>query len=434
MTSDQCYSALGLSPGCHEEQIKQAYRKLAKVNHPDLGGSTEKFVKIQKAYESLMDPANRSKSSRQFTANSGSQSPYWRSWNTGSTWWNGTGASQSSYSSDKDFETDFEEQWRKFTERKGRHRGRSFKSKKDFKDADENDTGDSFDSRDESYRSEKNGSASHGRQSRRSTKASGSSTQSEAIPNRIRLTLEKSTSAISGEYERISKFNGRLCFKSNSNMFIFWSNKNKDWKISESLKDDGNCVAFNDRIHPSIDSPMIIGDSSKWMVWSDRARKFLPNKLLVEEYAEDYSAWTVERLRERLESMGLKEKADRCFDKSELIELTKIYASTSSIGKKRDESRDFSADAPIPEGHYRLCSRQRHDGVVQAPPVLSDRCSIGKNRVEKFLGKLESVEGWLLKHGDRKRYYGAFDSEKQFCFGLIWKHNKVWARAAPHDW
>jgi molecular chaperone DnaJ len=56
--SSQHYETLGLTPGASEEEIKAAYRKLAKSYHPDVNkdeGSTEKFKLIQNAYDQLTD-------------------------------------------------------------------------------------------------------------------------------------------------------------------------------------------------------------------------------------------------------------------------------------------------------------------------------------------------------------------------------------------
>lgn len=47
------YDILGISESASEEDIKQAYRKLAREHHPDKGGDKEHFQKIQEAYEVL---------------------------------------------------------------------------------------------------------------------------------------------------------------------------------------------------------------------------------------------------------------------------------------------------------------------------------------------------------------------------------------------
>lgn len=47
----QWWNVLGISPQATEDEIRAAYRQLAKVHHPDAGGSHEKFVTIQQAYE-----------------------------------------------------------------------------------------------------------------------------------------------------------------------------------------------------------------------------------------------------------------------------------------------------------------------------------------------------------------------------------------------
>ena len=46
-----CITALGLSWPCTEVQIKDAYRKLAEKNHPDLGGNRQKFLALQSHFE-----------------------------------------------------------------------------------------------------------------------------------------------------------------------------------------------------------------------------------------------------------------------------------------------------------------------------------------------------------------------------------------------
>jgi DnaJ-class molecular chaperone len=54
------YDVLGLTKEASPEDIKKAYRKLAREHHPDKGGDPEKFKKVQEAYETLSDPQKRS--------------------------------------------------------------------------------------------------------------------------------------------------------------------------------------------------------------------------------------------------------------------------------------------------------------------------------------------------------------------------------------
>jgi DnaJ family protein A protein 2 len=54
------YSILGVSKTATDEEIKQAYKKLAREHHPDKGGNKETFQKIQEAYETLSNPDKRS--------------------------------------------------------------------------------------------------------------------------------------------------------------------------------------------------------------------------------------------------------------------------------------------------------------------------------------------------------------------------------------
>ena len=59
MAKRDYYEVLGLSKSASDDEIKKAYRKLAKKYHPDINkakDAEEKFKEINEAYEVLSDP------------------------------------------------------------------------------------------------------------------------------------------------------------------------------------------------------------------------------------------------------------------------------------------------------------------------------------------------------------------------------------------
>lgn len=78
------YKTLGVSKNATADEIKKAFRKLARQNHPDAGGDEEKFKEINEAYEVLSDEKKRQLYDQYGTANE-NQIPY--------TWGGGAGGS-----------------------------------------------------------------------------------------------------------------------------------------------------------------------------------------------------------------------------------------------------------------------------------------------------------------------------------------------------
>ncbi len=59
MAAKDYYEILGVPKSATEDDIKKAFRKLARKHHPDAGGSEERFKEINEAYEVLSDSEKR---------------------------------------------------------------------------------------------------------------------------------------------------------------------------------------------------------------------------------------------------------------------------------------------------------------------------------------------------------------------------------------
>ena len=70
------YKVLGVRKSASKSEVKSAYRKLARIRHPDVNGGSEKaaqeFALLSKAYRVLMDPQERAYYDEQLTSQSSS--------------------------------------------------------------------------------------------------------------------------------------------------------------------------------------------------------------------------------------------------------------------------------------------------------------------------------------------------------------------------
>src|SRR5271169_5150222 len=63
MAQQDYYQALGVERGASEDEIRKAYRKLARKHHPDLNpgdkAAEDRFKKVQEAYDVLSEPKKK---------------------------------------------------------------------------------------------------------------------------------------------------------------------------------------------------------------------------------------------------------------------------------------------------------------------------------------------------------------------------------------
>ena len=80
MNTNNYYNELGVSRNASKSEIKSAYRSLAKKYHPDTGGSNDKFLAIQVAWETLNDPQKKTIYDKTLSFHEESDSKRYENW------------------------------------------------------------------------------------------------------------------------------------------------------------------------------------------------------------------------------------------------------------------------------------------------------------------------------------------------------------------
>ena len=79
-TPEDLYGVLGMPPFATAAELRDAYRRLAQMHHPDRGGNPWAFRRVAQAYEVLGDPTRRAKyDAQRYVA-------YVQSWQEDSQW------------------------------------------------------------------------------------------------------------------------------------------------------------------------------------------------------------------------------------------------------------------------------------------------------------------------------------------------------------
>ena len=386
-----CYKVLGITRTATLSDIKTAYRDLAKQHHPDLSTkpeSSERFIRIQTAYETLLN--NRAEHDASNTAKP-EKKDNWNAW-TSSNWWQQE--SRPRYSDE-----DFEDIWRKAKERQTHYR----------KSTDhEYESEDKSKERGYGKKPFASGKANHyADEESRPFRRKRDKIKHSPIPEKFTVTAkDRKSQKISGEFLRIEDYNGRAAFQRiGQRMFLFWSSKFGDWKIHTKLKDENECSAFNEDVR--VKNPCDI--ALPWFVWNHHRDRFDAEDLTIVAAVDsaDYSAWSIQDLITKLQSLGLGDQAKSCLEKQELIDLLVNAGKTTT-------------------STIQIASRARVDSASLPPPSLSPRHKVNGNRIEDFDG--DDVADWITRQGQRDRYYGVFqDGEMQY--GLLWDRSlSQWER------
>ncbi len=90
------YRVLGISPSASPAEVRAAYRRQARLRHPDHGGSTQEMALLTAAYAALrQDPAGWARAEKEWAGTSAQGAPARRSEpdhrpagaSTSATWW-----------------------------------------------------------------------------------------------------------------------------------------------------------------------------------------------------------------------------------------------------------------------------------------------------------------------------------------------------------
>ena len=69
------YKVLGIAPNASEDDVKKAYRSLVRTAHPDKGGSAERFQRIQKSYELILQKMSKTRTTHKTKKETERQTP-----------------------------------------------------------------------------------------------------------------------------------------------------------------------------------------------------------------------------------------------------------------------------------------------------------------------------------------------------------------------
>eukprot|EP00397_Hematodinium_sp_SG-2012_P031903 GEMP01033917.1.p1 GENE.GEMP01033917.1~~GEMP01033917.1.p1 ORF type:complete len:478 (+),score=128.62 GEMP01033917.1:117-1550(+) len=382
---------LGLEQSASLADVRKAYILLAKRHHPDAGGNGITFIRVKDAYEDLMAHFNNGGSST--SSSSDGFDPFGGERNARNAW-----ASREDkhawYEEEDDAEDRFWEQCsREWNKGRQRHEGNR---------------------RNPRQHREERQQKKHGREERRYASRGEHGKvrrRQEPFPPDLRVV----GGPAAGIFCRVnSSVNGQPAYERKSTPFyiLFYSKKYKDWKLAQSLQDNGECEVF--------------GQALMGEYYNENG------SITRIESEEDWSTpddWSTECLLHWCKARDI--CTDDKFCKEDLVALVKEIGPTDESMTDSDSSDDEYDEGPREwrdRGQHRwkfqIASRMKTDGSFRKPATMNPKNTLFGNRIEHTSISDNSMWRWLREEGDRSRVYAVWYN-REYCYSIIWK-NKKW--------
>lgn len=367
---------LGLEHSSDLADVRRAFRGLAKQHHPDAGGDGMNFIRLKQAYEDLVKHLSSDKSSSSssgFDPFSGERDAR-RAWNRDER--------RAWYEEDEAEERFWDQYYREWNKHNSRHERHERKEKWKKREAREEES--------------------------RHAKSDGKPRKKRVqFPAELRVV----GSPAAGIFFKVQAVvNGQPAYerKSNPLYILFYSKKYKDWKIAQSLQDDGSCDVFGQAL---------MGEYYD----QDGSVTRIENE---EEWSSPEN-WSTECLLHWCKARNI--DTDDKFCKEDLVSLVNdMRPEESYFGDESSDEEDTRRRGGQTRWGFQIASRMKTDGAYRKPASMNPKTTIFGNRVEHMSISDGALWKWLNEEGDKSRVYSVWYN-RDYCFSFFWR-NKKWRR------